>query len=190
MFATFTPFARHAVVRSGLAAADAGRDVLGTDFLLLGLFEVDGLDPSLERLSVTAADVRAEIDRRHGVAPPRDRELLATLGIDLDEVRRRAAATSTSPDDPRLWQLSRSRVRPLRVELAGPARLLQLDGRGRKAIEVAMHYARRRHAPVTCEDLLVGLLADGSNESVRILCRLRVDLRELWSDLGRWHMAA
>jgi Clp amino terminal domain, pathogenicity island component len=191
MFASFTPSARQAVVRSGLTAADAGRDVLGTDFLLLGLIEVDGFDPPLERLSVTAAGVRAEIERRHGTAPPRDRELLATLGIDLDEVRRRtAAATSTSPDDPRLWRLSRSRVRPLRVELAGPARLLQLDGRGRKAIEVALYYARRRHAPVTCEDLLVGLLADGSNESVRILCRLRVDLRQLWSDLRRWHMAA
>ena len=53
-----------------------------------------------------------------------------------------------------------------------------------------MHYARRRHALVSSEDLLVGLLADGSNESVRVLCRLRVDLRQVWSDLRRWHMAA
>lgn len=53
-----------------------------------------------------------------------------------------------------------------------------------------MHYARRRHALVSGEDLLVGLLADGSNESVRVLCRLRVGLGQLWSDLRRWHMAA
>jgi hypothetical protein len=113
------------------------------------------------------------------------------LGIDLEEVRRRAGlATSTSPDDPNLWQPCRSRVRPLRVELVGPASRLQLDGRSRKVIEVAMHYARRRHALVSGEDLLVGLLADGSNESVRVLCRLRVDLSQLWSDLRRWHMAA
>ena len=191
MLAGFTPSARQAIVRSGMLAADAGRRVLGTDLLLLGLTEVHDFDPPLARLGVTAAAVRAEIDRRHGGAPPHDRELLATLGIDLDEVRRRAsAATSISPDDPSLWQLSRARARPLRVELLGPARQLQLDGRGRKVIEVARHYARRRHAPVSGEDLLIGLLADGSNESVRILCDLRVDLRQLWSSLGRWHLAA
>jgi Clp amino terminal domain, pathogenicity island component len=191
MFAAFTPPARQAVVRSGRLAADAGRGVLSTDFLLLGVTEVHDFDPPLERLGVTAAAVRAHIDKQHGGAPLRDRELLATLGIDLDEVRHRAGlATSTSPDDPSLWQLCRSRVHPLRVELVGPASHLQLDGRSRKAIEVAMHYARRRHAPVTGEDLLVGLLADGSNESVRVLCRLRVDLGQLWSDLRRWHMAA
>ncbi|HEX8929149.1 MAG TPA: Clp protease N-terminal domain-containing protein [Actinomycetota bacterium] len=191
MFAACTPSAHAAVVRSGRLAAEAGREVLGTDFLLLGLVEAHDFDPPLERLGITAAAVRAEIDRRHGRTRPGDRELLATLGIDLDEVRRRAGlATSTSPDDPRLWRLRRSRVRPLRVELAGPAGHLRLDGRGRKAIEVAMHYARRRRAPAGGEDLLVGLLADGSNESVRVLCRLRVDLGQLWSSLRPWHLAA
>jgi Clp amino terminal domain, pathogenicity island component len=191
MFAAFTPAARAAVVRSGRLAADAGRGALGTDFLLLGLTEVHGFDPSLERLGITAAAVRNQIDQRHGGAPPGDRELLASLGIDLDEVRRRAGlATATSPDDPGLWRLCRSHLRPLRVELVGPGRHLPLDGRSRKVIEVAMHYARRRRARVAGEDLLVGLLADGSNESVRILCRLRVDLGQLWWGLRRWHMAA
>jgi hypothetical protein len=107
-------------------------------------------------LGITAAAVRAQIDKQHGGAPPGDRELLASLGIDLDEVRRRAGfATSTSPDDPNLWQLCRSRVHPLRVALVGPASHLQLDGRSRKVIEVAMHYARQRHALVSGEDLLV-----------------------------------
>jgi hypothetical protein len=40
------------------------------------------------------------------------------------------------------------------------------------------------------EDLLWGLLADGSNASVRILHRLEVDLRRLWSDLRHWQRAA
>jgi Clp amino terminal domain, pathogenicity island component len=191
MFAAFTPAARQAVVRSGRLATDTGRRVLSTDFLLLGLTEVHDLDPPLERLGITAAAVRAQIDQQHSGAPPGDRELLASLGIDLDEVRRRAGlATSTNPDAPDLWQLCRSRVHPLRVALVGPTSHLQLDGRSHKVIEVAMHYARQRHALVSGEDLLVGLLADGSNESVRVLCRLRVDLRQLWSDLRRWHMAA
>jgi hypothetical protein len=191
MFAAFTPSARQAVVRSGRLTADAGRGLLSTDFLLLGLTEVHDLDPPLERMGVTAAAVRSQIDKRPESALPGDRDLLASLGIDLDEVRRRAGlATAISPDDPSLWQLRRSRIRPLRVELVGPAGRLLLDGRSRKVIEVAMHYARRRHAPVTGEDLLVGLLADGSNESVRVLCHLRVDLGQLWSDLRSWHMAA
>lgn len=98
MFAAFTPPAHQAVVRSGRLAADAGRRLLSTDFLLLGLTEVHDLDPPLERLGITAAAVRAHIDQQHGGAPPGDRELLASLGIDLDEVRRRAGlATSTSP---------------------------------------------------------------------------------------------
>jgi hypothetical protein len=153
MFAAFTPPAHQAVVRSGRLAADAGRRLLSTDFLLLGLTEVHDLDPPLERLGITAAAVRAHIDQQHGGAPPGDRELLASLGIELDEVRRRAGlAISTSPDDPNLWRLCRSRVHPLRVELVGPASHLQLDGRGRKVIEVAMHYAHRRHALVSGED--------------------------------------
>lgn len=35
-----------------------------------------------------------------------------------------------------------------------------------------------------------GLLADGSNESVRILRRLDVDVHRLWADLLSWHAAA
>jgi Clp amino terminal domain, pathogenicity island component len=191
MFATFTPPAREAVVRAALLASDAGRGALATDFLLLGLTEAGGLELALEPLGVTAAAVRAEISRRRGDGPPGDHELLAAIGIDLDEVRRRAAsATSTRPDDPALWRMSRSRLQPLRVELLGPAHRLPLSGRGRKVMEVAMHYARRRHARVAGEDLLIGLLADGSNESVRILHRLGVDGRRLWSDLRRWHTAA
>ena len=51
----------------------------------------------------------------------------------------------------------------------------------------------RRHdgAPqIAREDLLWGLLADASSESVRILRRGRVDLGRLWADLRRWHQSA
>ena len=45
-------------------------------------------------------------------------------------------------------------------------------------------------AQVTCEDLLWGLLADASSESVRILRHYRVDTGRLWADLRRWHQSA
>jgi hypothetical protein len=142
---------------------------------------------------VTADAVRGEIRRRRGGPTGRpDRELLALLGIDLDEVRRRvSAATSTDAGDPALWHLRRSRVRPLRLTLAGPAGSLLLDGPSRKVVEVAAWACRRGGRRLaTAEDLLWGLLADGANESVRVLCRLGVDLPALWSDLRRWHTAA
>jgi Clp amino terminal domain, pathogenicity island component len=190
MLARFTLSARQTVVRAGMLAADAGRDVLSTEFLLLALAEGRPLGSPLNDLGVTAAAVRAEIGARE--TRRQDRELLAALGIDLDEVHRRVFdATSRRLDDPSLWLLRRSRVRPLRVTLIGPATEIPLDEPGRKVVEVALWAGRRGHrALADREDLLWGLLADASNESVHILHRLDVDLRRLWSDLRRWHQAA
>ena len=78
--------------------------------------------------------IRAVIEAR---APRRrDRELLATFGIDLDEVRRRAVMATRS-DDPGRWRLRRSPVCLLRLTLGGPATQIVLDESGRKVIEVA-----------------------------------------------------
>jgi hypothetical protein len=174
-----------------MLATDAGRNALGTDFLLMALAEGQPLGSPLSDLGITAAAVRAQIEDA-GEPHRQDRELLATLGIDLDEVRRRAvAATSIRPDDPALWRLHRSRARPLRLTLTGPATKIALEANGRKAIEVAQWASRRGHrTQVSREDLLWGLLADASNESVIILHRNNVDLRRLWADLQRWHQAA
>jgi hypothetical protein len=169
-----------------MLASDCGRGALSTEFFLLALAEGQPLSSPLD-LGITAAMVRAKIGAQ---APPRqDRELLATLGIDLDEVRRRVLdATSTPLDDPSLWRLRRSRVRPLRVTLTGPAAGILLDESGRKAVEVAQWASRRgRRTLIDREDLLWGLLADASSESVRILRRCNVDLGRLWTDLQRWH---
>jgi hypothetical protein len=192
MLTKFAPAATRTVIRSGLLALDRGGHVLGTDLLLLALTGDGQLGPALAGQSITADAVRAEIDRR--ARPPRrpDRELLALLGIDLDEVRRRAsAATATAVDDPALWRLRRSRVRPLRLVLSGPAGAVILDGPSRKVMEVAL-WARARAGRdlATGEDLLWGLLADNANQSVRILRRLGVDLNQLWCDLRRRHQRA
>ena len=80
---------------------------------------------------------------------------------------------------------------PLRVTLSGQAAEIVLDESGRKAIEVAQWASRRgRRALIDREDLLWGLLADASSESVRILHRANVDLRDLWTGLQRWHRSA
>jgi len=189
MLTRFAPPARRAVIRAGMLAGDGGRDRLSDGFFLLALAEGQPLASPVE-LGISAAMVRAKIEAR---APLRhDRDLLATLGIDLDEVRRRVLdATSTRLDDPSLWRLRRFRVRPLRITLTGPAAEIVLDESGRKVIEVARWASRRgRRTLIDREDLLWGLLADATNESVRVLRLCSVDLGRLWTDLRRWHRSA
>ncbi len=178
------PPARRTLVRAGMLASDYAQDRLSTEFLLLALAEEQPLARPVN-LGITAAMVRTEIQARS------DRDLLASLGIDLDEVRRRAlSATSTHLDDPSLWRLHRSRIRPLRVTLSGPATEIVLDEGGRKVIEVAAWASRRGHRTlIHREDLLWGLLADGSSKAVHILRRGQVDVHRLWTDLQRWHQS-
>jgi hypothetical protein len=153
MLITFAPPARQAVIRAGLLASEGGATRLGDGYLLLALAESQPLTSPVD-LGVTATMVRAEL----GALTPRqhDGDLLATLGIDLDEVRRRALdSTSARLDDPARWRLRRSRVRPLRVTLTGPAAEITLNEGGRKAIEVARWASRRGHrAQIAREDLL------------------------------------
>src|SRR5437667_6614534 len=189
MLTAFAPPARQTVIRAGRLASEGGTSRLSDGYLLLALAESQPLTSPVD-LGVTATMVRAQLKaqtrRRH------DRELLATLGIDLDEVRRRVLdATSTHLDDPALWRLRRSRVRPLRVTLTGPTAEITFNEGGRKAIEVARWASRRGHrTQIAREDLLWGLLADASSESVGILRRCQADIGRLWTDLRRWHQLA
>ncbi|HEV7899146.1 MAG TPA: Clp protease N-terminal domain-containing protein [Planosporangium sp.] len=186
LFDSFTPSATATVVRAGRLAAEAGGQRLRTDFLLLALAEGGHLTPPLDALAERGGAVRDHIPEY--VSGRGDRELLASLGIDLDEVRRIAEVnTGVRLDDARLWRLERSRLRPLRLILSGPACGLRLDGRSRKVVEVARYWARRRGTPVAPEHLLWGLLADHSNESVRVLHHLGVDCGVLWRGLQRWY---
>jgi hypothetical protein len=162
MFARFDPAARRAVIRAGRLAAEYGRRTLDTDFLLLALAEARAVD------GVSADAVRARI------TGPTDRDLLATLGIDLDAVRSRL------DDDQGAWRLLRSPLRPLRVALTGPGVEFELTTHARKAVEVALYYARRGGTSVGPPHLVLGLLADRRSPSVRLLHRLGADLRVLW----------
>ena len=186
MLAAFSPRAREVIIRAGMTAADCGQRRLSDGFLLLALAEGGPLARPVDLdLASIASRIRAAIEARS--PRRRDRELLATLGIDLDEVRRRAVA-ATRLDDPARWRLRRSPVRPLRVTLSGPATEIVLDEGGRKVIEVARWASRRGHRTLAeREDLLWGLLADGHSESVRILRRGGADLSRLGADLRRWH---
>jgi ATP-dependent Clp protease ATP-binding subunit ClpA len=77
-----------------------GHDYVGSEHVLLAVAGRgdDRVATALRRLGVTAEDVRADILLLVGRGPARpgsrlDRDALASLGIDLDEVRRRLEAT-------------------------------------------------------------------------------------------------
>ncbi|MFF0860152.1 Clp protease N-terminal domain-containing protein [Nonomuraea sp. NPDC003560] len=169
MFDRFTEGARRAVVRAGILALDAHRATLDADLLLLGVAEVRPF--SLSSFTASDAGLRARVDLGDA------RALLATLGIDLDEVHRRTRAGTDAPDQ---WALRRSRLRPLRVALDGPLGTIPLAMHARKVIEVAMW----KPGPVTGERLLWGLLADGANGAGRLLREAGVDVAALVREAG------
>ncbi|GAA4201551.1 hypothetical protein GCM10022252_56450 [Streptosporangium oxazolinicum] len=177
MFTRFTPEARRTTVRAGLLALDHGRATLDEDMFLLALAE----SWPVADFAVTPEAVGTEIGNREAATGRAgDRELLASIGVDLDEVRRRLP---TRREDPLAWRLTRSRLRPLNVTLSGPAGDLLLTARARKVVEVALHTSGTG-SKVTGEGLLKGLLADGSNASVAILRGLGVDIRGLAAGIG------
>jgi ATP-dependent Clp protease ATP-binding subunit ClpA len=90
MFERFTDHARQCVVLAQEEARELGHSYIGTEHLLLAAArEQNGLGGRVVRQAGATLDqLRADV--RGIVGPgPIDRDALATLGIDLDEVRRR-----------------------------------------------------------------------------------------------------
>ncbi len=170
----FTVPGRRVLARAGVLATEAGARVLDDATLLLALAE----SPAVAAvLGVPVEAVRAEV---RGGPERGDRELLATLGIDLDRVRGHArSATGYRIDDPGRWRLRRPRLLPLRLRLAGPTADLVLTEPARKAVEVAVHnvHHARGAGGVGELDLLRGLVCDARTPAVRVLVRLGVDFR-------------
>ena len=89
MFERFTEAARTAVVRAQQEAEALGHDRIGSEHLLLGLAGDRGIAADvLGSLGADHAALRAAVRSapRNGL----DADALAAIGIDLDEVRRRA----------------------------------------------------------------------------------------------------
>ncbi len=87
MFERFTKEARTVVVLAQDEAGALEADRIGTEHLLLGLAAEQGAAARvLEPLGLGHAALRAELERSGGGL---DRDALASIGIDLDEVRRR-----------------------------------------------------------------------------------------------------
>jgi ATP-dependent Clp protease ATP-binding subunit ClpA len=142
-----------------------GHDWLGTEHLLVALVQHhDRLPRTVAQLLPSVAAVRAALDAVISGPPPRHGELLATLGIDLDEVRTTVRQTFGSDALERLahrrvhqpWQPWR---RPSRRCVSLLAGYMSVAPRVKQALErAARDAARRGRSMIDPAGLLLGMV--------------------------------
>jgi ATP-dependent Clp protease ATP-binding subunit ClpA len=156
MFERFTDEARQAIVRAQEEAAALGHDYVGTEHLLLGLAAGEGA--LLASFGATHEALVAQTLREIGPGRPADAAALASIGIDLAEVRRRVEE-AFGPG-----ALERTRA----GRALCPER--RFTPRAKKALELAMKEARRLgHGYIGPEHLLLGVLALREGVAVKLL---------------------
>jgi ATP-dependent Clp protease ATP-binding subunit ClpA len=164
MFERFTGEARAVVLGAQAEAEALGDEVIGSEHLLLSLLR----DPAgaaarlLALWGVEARGVRDDVERLAGDGGPDiDAGALATLGIDLDEIRSRVESTFGP------GALGRRRAAGARLPFGREAK---------KSLELALREALSlgdRH--IGAEHVLLGLLRDERGEAARILRSRGVD---------------
>jgi hypothetical protein len=169
-----------AILAEAIAEAKRTRvGFVGTEHVLIALALRPMVLPDAARahLPVSAPVVRDQLDReaRAGVAMTSDAALLATLGIDLGEIRRRAEATfgpaalERVSVRPRRWR-RRRRCSPMLIDSLG------VMPRFKRALERA---CVRRPGPVSPPGLLLGIVEDDDAPATRLLVGLGHDLDAL-----------
>jgi Clp amino terminal domain, pathogenicity island component len=154
MFERFTDRARTAVIRARATAAGRG-DQIRPVYLLQALASAEGKAAQvLAGLGVDAATIERQMDRvaplghpLEGEADSADAEALASIGIDLDEVKRRVEE-SFGPGT-----FGRGPVPQ------GPAGRVTMTSEAKQSLALAIKEARAlRHTYLGDEHLLLGLL--------------------------------
>ena len=174
MFERFTNEARNAVVAAQQEARRLGHDCVGTEHVLLGLLQGEGIAArTLADLGVTADAVEREVLAFVRPSPfgAANAEALGTIGIDLEEVRRRLEATF-GPGALR-WRPGRrgGRRGPL------PGAHIPFSPRAKKVLELSLREALRlEHNYIGTEHILLGLVREGEGLAALALTKLGADL--------------
>jgi ATP-dependent Clp protease ATP-binding subunit ClpA len=180
MFERFTRRARAAVVAAHCEAVAFDHQWIGTEHLLLGLFDdADGRAARVlrERFGVERDWVRGEVERVVGRGEPGiDADALATLGIDLDAVRERVEKT---------FGAGALHGRPGRRGRFGGDRR-PFTPRAKKALELSLREAvAMGDRFVGAEHVLLGLVREGEGVAARILNERGVDRAAVHAALRR-----
>jgi ATP-dependent Clp protease ATP-binding subunit ClpA len=172
MFEQFEPAARQACFDARAEAGRAGQDKVGAEHMLLGLLAEPG--PAADALTAAGLDLdglRARIPRGdRDTSPDLDAGALATLGIDLDAVRRAADAAFGRGALDRAAGAGRLRLRfadDARQSLAG-------------AVKQTHHLGQRQ---ITTGHLLLGILDQKGNVAISVLSQSGTDLGALRADV-------
>lgn len=175
MFERFHQDARRVVVRARHEAIGAGQGQIGCEHLLLGLLAEPG--PAAAAMTAAGLELTALRERLlSGSRPepdPLDADALASVGIDLDAVRRAAeAAFGPGALDRSGRGLAR---RPGRMRLTADAK---------KALELALRAAASlRHREITGGHLLIGIIDQGHNGALDLLAASAIDAAALRADV-------
>ncbi len=165
MFERFTAKARDVVVRAQAEDVARGADTIRSEHLLAALVQVpDTLALMvLTGFSVTPADVLADLDALG--ATPSDSEALASIGIDLDEVRRQVEEAFGPGALDRTMAARGGRKRGH----------VPFDRSAKKVLELALREAiALHHNYIGTEHILLGMLHSETGAAQRILAARNV----------------
>jgi ATP-dependent Clp protease ATP-binding subunit ClpA len=169
MFERFTDDARRAVVLAQEEAVALRHGWIGTEHVLLGVLRTGGDGARLlAGFGVDDAGVREDVVRMVGRGDEGiDPEALATLGIDLDEVRERVER-AFGPG-------ALIRRRPCRRGALGPH--VPFTPRAKKALELTLREAfSLGQRDLGGEHLVLGLLREGDGVAAQVLTQRGVTL--------------
>lgn len=198
-FDRFDRAARRVLEVAWVEAAGLGDSAVGTEYLMLTLARSDATTSRLlAEAGVSVADLRRDIVGHRAPRPrPDPRALLATLGIDLDEVRQRARQAFGSEAISRAAERARRgpRRRPLRTYISCsrplPSRSAEspLGGPRLAAIPRVTHVmkrATRKARPGLASPLhLLCALIEGEEPACELLTARGVDLHVLAEETRR-----
>jgi len=167
VFDRYTELAKRSLVAAQDAALSMGHDFIGTEHVLLGLTQTAG--PAGEALRAQGVELRqardttAHLLEEAGTAatggqPAKD--ALASIGIDVVEIQRRADDTF----GPGAFRFPRPQFTP----------------HAKKTLEFTLREAAALgHEQIDTGHLLLGLLAEGEGVAVKVLHTLDVDPESL-----------
>ena len=154
-FQHFDESARLALTR-GTQMARGRSPHVTSRHILAACIEDEAVIALLGDVGISAGKLRERI-----VPPQQDvPALLQSIGLDVDEIRRRLPRAGHSTPTLRL---RRSLNRPLRVSMEGTGGSIRFAESGRKVLEVAVWNARRHGRVVSPLDLIRGVISDGGD---------------------------
>jgi ATP-dependent Clp protease ATP-binding subunit ClpA len=175
----FTSSARQAIEDARYEAGSAGQDKVGSEHLLLALLSQPGeAADAVAEAGLTAASLRARLPRGLNPGPAGlDAEALASLGIDLDSVRRATdAAFGPGALD--------------RVRLPGRKRLQFADDAKQALAGAARQSVHLGHRSITTGHLLLGIMDQPRSGALVLLADARADTAALRASVLRRLAAA